>query len=223
MADEEDYEDLVRAVFNTIDQSKFNFAPGFFQSYDTVEDDSSGVRFCQAKLHNKDSDGVDIGLIKLPLGYVGSPRIVFDYSLEKGDDLLIFFSDKSLEQWKHSKEPQSLDNPVKDSINHAFAVPIVSHKYINDLVTTPLTADVAGKITVSDSKKIQIGNNTDDLLKLVYDSLTEVITSLKFVRDTITFTNGGGATGPPTNGAILSPTISNIEALQSALGNITKF
>lgn len=210
MAEEEDYEQLVRDVFSTIDRSKYNVSMGFFQSYDTADSDPSGVRFCQAKLHNKDSNGDDIGIIKIPLLYVGSPRIIFDYALEQNDDLAIFFTDQSLEQWKSEKEPQRLDNPVKDSINHAFAIPVVSHKYTNDLVTSALPSDVAGKISVKDGEKFQIGNNTVELLKLLYDILTEL--GAAQVQSI-----GVAATpGPLLNQA-------NFLALQTQLAQITKF
>lgn len=210
MAEEEDFEELVKTVFSTIDESKYNISLGFFQSYDSVDADASGVRFCQANLHNKDSGGSDIGIIKIPLLYIGTPRVMFDYSLEKGDDLAIFFTDKSLEQWKSEKEPQKLDNPVKDSINHAFAIPVVSHKYTNDLVTTSLPSDVAGKISVDDSKKIQIGNNTEDLLKILYDVLTELTGPA--------VQNSGAAATP-------SPLINQAQllAIQTRLATITKF
>lgn len=76
------------------------------------------------------------------------------------------------------------------------------------------------EILVDSGYTISIGNGTDEVLALIDDSLTEVITSLKFLRDTITFSNGGGPTGPPTNGAILNTPISNLETAQTALGNI---
>lgn len=225
MAGEEEFERLVLTVSQNVDRNKFNVAMGFFQEYVTTESDSSGKRFCYAKLHYKDSESKDIDIVKVPLLYIGTPRVVFDHALQKDDDLLILFSDRSLEQWKDSTgtEPQKLENPVKDSINHSIAIPVVSHKYVNDITTTDLPGDVGGRVGVKSGSKIQIGNDTVDLLKSIYDSMTEIVNALKFLRDTITFTNGGGATGPPTNAALLTPIITNIETLKTGLEDITKF
>ena len=77
-------------------------------------------------------------------------------------------------------------------------------------------------INVVSGIKIKVGNGTDELLSLFNDNLTELITALKFLRDTITFNNGGGPTGPPTNASQLNSPISSLETTQSALGNILK-
>lgn len=65
--------------------------------------------------------------------------------------------------------------------------------------------------------KIELGDGTNELLKIMNDNLTEVINALKYLRDTITFTNSGGPTGPPTNAALLTPIITNLENTQSSL------
>lgn len=79
---------------------------------------------------------------------------------------------------------------------------------------------IKAKFLLNPDGKFSLGNGTDELLSLVNDNLTEVIISLKFLRDTITFSNGGGPTGPPTNGTLLDSPISNLEVTQTALGNI---
>lgn len=78
---------------------------------------------------------------------------------------------------------------------------------------------IDGNVVIK-ATKFSFGNGTDELLSLTNDNFTEVIKGLKFLRDTITFSNGGGPTGPPVNGATLSPIISSLEAAQTKLGNI---
>jgi len=208
--------EAVKRIIKSQDSNKHNVAKGYFQGYSTVEADESGVRFCDLKLHYKTGNSDDINLLEVPMSYPGSKNSVDDCPLEQGDELDVFFSDRSLEQWITS-EPQKLANPIKDSVNHAFCYPINTHH--NNFTDTP-GSSIGKRITVKSGKKIQIGNGTDELLSLLNDNLTEVIAGLKYVRDSSTYSNGGGPTGPPSNGSLLSPIITNLEKTKTALGNI---
>ncbi len=79
---------------------------------------------------------------------------------------------------------------------------------------------VVASLYLTKEGKIQLGNGTDELLSLLNDNLTEVILGLKYFRDDSTYSNGGGPTGPPSNGASLTPIIENLEDTQTALANI---
>lgn len=209
---EEELEELSDLTFKVNSANKFNVALGFFQSYADAEADSSGKRFCNVKLHYKDNESNDIDNLLVPMAYIGTKRTVYDFELEQGDEMLILYSDRSLEQWKDTTgtEPQVLENPVKDSINHAIAVPIVSHHFVNLITTAAIPSDVGGRLGVKSGDKIQVGNDAVDLLKIVYDMLTELAAAA--------VQNVGAAATP-------SPLINqaNFLALQTQLAQIAKF
>ena len=78
-----------------------------------------------------------------------------------------------------------------------------------------------GRHTIAGGKHA-IGNKDTgkEFLAMMDDHLTEIITSLTFIRDTITFSNGGGPTGPPSNAALITPRITALEAIQTDLQSI---
>lgn len=124
-------EEITQAVLSIVesrDKNKPHVAIGFFTSYASVDSDSSGVRFCNLKLHYKDDDKQDIGLMNVPLLYPGSSLLPFDYKLVAGDELIVLFSDRTLEQHKKQGNPQYLKNTIRGSFNHALAIPVVSHR-----------------------------------------------------------------------------------------------
>jgi len=81
-------------------------------------------------------------------------------------------------------------------------------------------SEILAFVYLDKNGKIQIGNGEDELLNIINENFVNLINSLKYLRDTITFTNSGGPTGPPTNGALLTPYIQALETAQQALGNI---
>jgi hypothetical protein len=213
--------EAVLALLKTWDANKFNISLGFFDGYAKVESDTLGKRFCNVKLANKDANGDDIPLLDVPLMYIGNKNFIVDFEIEKGDELLIAFTDRTLEAWKPTSGtvPQETKNPVKDSMNHGIAIPICSVHNANLVSSIPVDSSAIG-LRAKSGKKIELGNGTAEVLNLLNDNLTEVIAGLKFLRDTITFTNGGGTTGPPTNAAVLNPIIANLETTQTALDTI---
>ena len=200
--------EMFEGLYDLRDANKFNVSPGYFQSYSSVDYDPYGKFYCNVKLHNKEEDENDISLVNVPLFYIGGANGALFFELIKGDRLMVFFSDRSLENWKPISDdvPQALGNPVKDSINHAIAIPIISAHKAAEVIDPPVNS-AAIALRSKPSGKVDVSNGTDDAVSLLNDSFTEVIKGLKFVRDTITFSNGGGPTGPPSNGTTLSPII----------------
>lgn len=202
-----EFSEAVRALINTQDKAKYNISLGFFNGYSTVIQDNSGLRYCNLKLHNKTADSQDINLFEVPLFFPGCKNTVFDFQLVTGDELMVFFSDRSLEQWKDSMEPQQLKNPVKDSINHAFCFPISSHHTYNEL-NLPVNTHV--KIPLTSGKKIQIGlldttGTKTELLDILYQVI-EILLQADTNGDTLPGVSGKG---------------NNLTQLQTALALIT--
>lgn len=154
-------------------------------------------------------------LVDCPYFVLQGGGAYIDMPIKKGDDCLVLFNDRNIDDWWDTANVAVPADTRKHSISDGFALIGINSR------TKALSFDGANlRIIVPGGIKISIGNGTDELLSLFNDNLTEVIKSLKFIRDTITFSNGGGPTGPPANGSVLSPTITALEATKTALGNI---
>jgi len=127
----EEITDAIESILDTREKTKYNIALGFFDGYASVDADSTGKRFCNVKLHYKDGNNQDIFRPAVPILFPGSKAMPFDFKLASGDEMIVLFSDRTLDQWKNSGIPQKLKNTVKDSVNHAFAIPVISHRTVS--------------------------------------------------------------------------------------------
>lgn len=214
-------------LYNLRDASKFNFAVGFFQKYSVpaVESDSYGKFYCDIKLHYKDDESKDVSALAVPLFYIGGSNGALFFELIEGDELLVVFSDKTLENWKPTSGtvPQGIVNPVKDSINHAIAIPIISaHKAAE--VIDPAVDSEAIALRSKPSGKVDVSNGTDDVPALLDRTLTQFI---KLIDSTIlggsnsVDIGGTGSTGSLFKIEVKLATMKiDLTAIQTALGNI---
>lgn len=207
---EREITEAVESVIRLNDLNKYNVSLGFFNGYSTEEVDPSGSRFADIKLHYRDSNGDEITAVSVPIMYQGNKNTVDDFELTSGDELLVLFSDRTLEQWTQLGDtvPQDISNKVKDSLNHALCIPISTHHSLPDITSEPIDSSVGRRIIVKSGKKIQIGNDTDELLAL----FDQVLTLLQGSVD------NPGASSTGTNSLINT----QLATIQTSLGNIAK-
>lgn len=154
-------------------------------------------------------------LVDCPYFVLQGGGAYIDMPIKKGDDCLVLFNDRNIDDWWDTANVAVPADTRKHSISDGIALIGINPK------TKALSFDGTNlRIIVPDGIKLSFGNGTEELLSLVNDNLTEVIKGLKYFRDDSTYSNGGGPTGPPSNGALLSPIITNLEATQTALGKI---
>jgi len=209
---EHEFSSAVESIIKLDDTNKYNVSLGFFNGYSTEDVDSSGSRFANLKLHYRDLNGDEITAVSVPIMYQGNKETVDDFKLTSGDELLVLFTDRTLEQWtqKQGTVPQKINNKVKDSLNHALCIPISTHHSLKPGITSlPIDSTVARRIIVTSGKKIQIGNDTDELLKIMHQFLDFFQTIIATDGDTF-------ATNLVTGQAGLLSTI------KAQLANITK-
>lgn len=138
---------------------------------------------------------------------------------------------QEIQQWRLSGFDSNPSPEVKGLIvdlGDGYKISIAEKDGLTDSGLNPgerkIYSDLAGTemaaLVLKNTGQVSLGTSTAELLTILDDTLTDVITALEFVRDTMTFTNGGGPTGPPTNGAVLTPTIVTLEATQTLLGTI---
>lgn len=205
---EEELTEMVESIIERIERNKYYSAIGFFQGYSTVEADSSGKRFCQVKLHNKDKNAADISIEDVPIGYPGTKKSAFQDDLTPGvDEMQIFFTDRSLEEWKDSgaSGPQISRNTVRNQRSNAFAIPISTHHGIEDL---ELPDNSHAKIPLASGKKLQIGYLKDgskvELLNILYQVIEICIKP---------DSNGDTLTGTSTLGKSLSQLLTSLSQI----------
>jgi len=73
--------------------------------------------------------------------------------------LLVVFTDRTLEQWKAAAGniPQDLKNPVRNSINHAIAIPVVTTHGASTAASNPVAAGALALIS-KNGDKVEVGN-----------------------------------------------------------------
>lgn len=77
-----------------------------------------------------------------------------------------------------------------------------------------------GSTDILVKEKLQMGNGTDEVLSILNDLFVEVDNLADYIKDTITFSNGGGPTGPPSNATLVAPIITAINTAKTKLGNL---
>lgn len=154
-------------------------------------------------------------LVDCPYFVLNGGGAYIDMPIKKGDYCLVLFNDRNIDDWWDTANVSIPSDTRKHSISDGFAL-----VGINPRAKAFSYDGSTLRVIVPSGIKISIGNGTDELLSLLNDNLTEVINALKYVRDTSTYSNGGGPTGPPSNGNLLDDPISNLENTQTALGNI---
>lgn len=227
---EHEFSEAIESVIRLNDNNKYNISLGYFQDYSTEEVDSSGTRFADIKLHYRDANGDEISATGVPIMFQGNQETVDDFKLTKDDELTVLFSDRSLEQWMQldATTPQTLTNKSKDSLNHAFCIPINTHHSFSEITSLAIDATVGRRILVKSGKKIQIGNDTDELLKLFNDLLTQMIkllgaTMLDGLVDAVGSSSTGTLSVIGSSGSGLIGAMKNdITAIQTSLANIAK-
>lgn len=231
-------EELIESSFDAMyrlrEANKYKILFGYFQDYakPQQQSDSEGKRFCDLKLYTKDPDSNDISVLGVPLAYIGSKNNMIDFKLNKGDELIVLFSDKSLGQWKEASgtEPQLVTDPVRDSKNHALAIPIVTTHYSSDVITVPVDDDAIG-LRTKPGKKIEIGDGVNEVLDLFDQFLTEMKTlvgssvfgSTDGTTATQNFVDGVGSSSTGQLGLVvvqLKSVEDSITAIQTALANL---
>jgi hypothetical protein len=203
--------EAVESIIALNDSVKYNISMGYFQGYSDEVTDPLKRRTIDIKLHYKSSSGDDIDALSVPLMYIGNENTTGDFELTSESLLLVLFSDRTLEQWVTGSEPQLLVDKVKDSKNHALAIPVNTHHSYDSIVSAVIDSTVGYRRMVKPGKKLQIGTETDELLKIMYD----------FINIFKTVLDATPADGDALNAALLAQ-LTAITALFTQMTNITK-
>jgi hypothetical protein len=155
-------------------------------------------------------------LIDVPVQFPGTKKFTFHFPLEKGDEVLVFFSERSLEAWKDSGQGGIEDpDPRRFALSDAYCIPglqpqefiAAEEKGLQILHKTNFDGDLISQVLMDDDKveikykeKAQIIMQNDDILattekcsfnmsgeKFDFDNSTATIVADK---DKVIFDNG---------------------------------
>ena len=204
---EESLEGLIRQAFTHL-MADFRVAlPGKIETYDPV----TGVASVKPMLQRRyfgDSLPTNLPILQqVPVVMPRSGKAVLSLPLAQGDPVLLVFSDRAIDNWLGGAgvEPADPQDTRQHDLTDAFALPGGWPEL--RLATHPAPSGDALELLVEHGTGIALGNGTNELIDLV-------IQFMEFVEQTITFSNAGGPTGPPTNAALLTSIKENLEILK---------
>lgn len=144
-------------------------------------------------------------LSKVPVIFPQGQWGFIKFPLSAGDLVLLIFADRSLDSWLNGTGQAT---PPFDIRQHHISDAIAIPGLYPSQNTNQQTKIGAVEINLKGSTKIAIINSTGELIDLFCQAINYVVT-------TITFNNGGGSTGPPTNATILNNILTSIQSFKA--------
>lgn len=129
------------------------------------------------------------------------PKYIF-FPIEKGDNILLVFCERSIDLWKQVGGQVTPDDPRKFSLSDAVAIPILQPFNANfsenngvdfkiSYAGSDITIKQNGDVQIKTSSKIALGTQAIELLQQISDTLAGIIA----ITTTISVPSGGI---PPT-------------------------
>ncbi len=180
--------------------------PGRIESYDTTTA-LANVKPMISRRFRGVAEVVEYPVIpRVPVVQPRTASAQMTLPVAKGDACLLVFADRSLANWQEGpgSDPVEPRDVRRHHLSDAFAI-LGGYP---TLVPSPPKNPDAFEILVKPDTKIALGNGAVELVQLVHDLMD-------YIETTITFSNGGGPTGPPTNAAaVLAPIRLKLEQLK---------
>lgn len=125
--------------------------------------------------------------------------------VKPGDLVTLLFSDRALDRWKYGtgEDPVPPDADRAHDLTDCWAI---IGGYPAGAPYSPQYPD-ALEVQLAAGTKIAVTNGAVELLSVLH----EVV---EYIEQTITFSNGGGPTGPPTNASLLTTIKAKLEQLK---------
>lgn len=162
----------------------------------------------------KDGEVVNLPIINnIPVVFPRAGQAALTFPLKKGDNVLLIFSQRSIERWKLTGGIVEAGDPRHHDLSDAFAIPggyaqaqplvgvdadnvVLQNSAISKITVKTDGVEIAtgaGKFTVDKTGKVSLGNGAIELLDLL-DKLIDAL----LVQ---THPTGVGPSGPPINAA----------------------
>lgn len=156
----------------------------------------------------------------VPVIHPRSGTAMIRLPIQKGDLVTLVFADRSLELWAQGAgESKYSDDPRQHHLSDAYAIPGGYPKGKQKPAANP----DALEIVLETGTKVSIGNGTDELLTIAYDSFTALKTLAERLADTltgiqaitVTCATAGSPSSTPINAATFSGLKSQVDSIAS--------
>lgn len=209
---------LIQNTFNDMITDVHVCMPGKVIKYDPDTMVASVQPLIKRRFYKRDK-AIEYPVInKVPVVFQRSGTSLIRLPISINDIVMIVFSDHELSNWVNSKgnAVEYLDKRYHD-LNDCFAIPG------GYPVGKPHAAqnENALELIVNQGTKITIGNETDELLQIAYDSFAALKSLTERLSDTltniaaltVTCPSGGGVSSPPINTALFTVTKTQVDIL----------
>ncbi len=163
---------------------------------------------------------------RVPVIHPRTAKALIRLPVASGDIVTMVFSDRSLEAWLQGDgaESEALDTR-QHHLSDAYAI-LGGYPEKNKLTATNPDAL---EIQVKSGTKVTIGNGTDELLQIAYDSFSELRNLVTQVSQTMTdiqaltvvAPSGGGPTTVPVNAASFAAIKTSVDAIGTSVDAIS--
>jgi len=170
--------------------------PGRVEKYEYKTQKAEVKPLIKKKFLNGDS--LDIPVIpNVPVVFPRTKKAGFTFPLNKGDGVLLVFSERSLERWLSSGDDVEPGDPRKFDLTDAIAIPGLFSFSDSNIASNNNDVEIHNEgqtITIKKNGDIEVGGSS--LKKLVMEDMLA-----KFNSHVHTATSFGTATSPPQQGA----------------------
>lgn len=141
---------------------------------------------------------------RVPIVHPRTAKAAVLLPVAKGDQVLLVFADRALDNWlRGDGGPKEPLDARQHHLSDAFAIPGGWPE------RKPLAPKYPGalELRVASGTKVAVTNGTNELLTILHELLN-------YIETQITFTNGGGPTGPPSNASLVAQIRAKLETLK---------
>lgn len=207
VAEDVSLDGLIRLAFDHLMTDVRVSLPGKIESFDK----DTRLATIQPMIQRRylgDSEPTNLPVVQMvPLVEMRTQNAILSLPVASGDPVLLVFSDRAMDNWLggNGSQPADPEDVRQHDITDAFAILGGWPELMTPSHPGPSGDDA--EFLVAPGVKIGIGNGTDELISILHEFV-------EYVEQTITFSNGGGPTGPPKNALVLTEIKTRLENLK---------
>lgn len=206
--------------------------PATIQSFDAVAQTVTATinytkTFFQLNSATRQYDPIQVNypiIVDCPIIVMSGGDAHLTFPIAKGDECLMLFNDRDLENWLQSGQV----GPVATSALHSFADAIALIG-LNSSANLIQDYDAVRAVLRNGNAKVGVGTdkiliaNTDSTLNTLLQNILTQLENLATAAAAITVTGvqgGGGTSGPPSNASTFTAVSSQLSSLATQLGGL---
>ncbi|MCP3944602.1 MAG: phage baseplate protein [Desulfobacteraceae bacterium] len=193
MKDTPSMTEVIESIINRCLVDLHTSLPGIIQSYDPEKKKADVKPALKRQFKNNQLEELNL-ITDVPVAFLQTNNFIFSIPLKKGDEVLLIFSERSLDKWLKSGKTINPEDPRKFDLSDAIAIPILK-PFETGKQADPENALIEhGKsvIKISPNGTFAITNGKEEVINLIKE-LADACASI--------ITNTQIGPQPPTNKA----------------------